>query len=89
MSSTPLSKNKSTCLPISSDCVIYEGPKLCSLPQCEHESISEVIYKLEKELSYYKSLLDLSTLDLGTLILPGDGKRTPVNVLQAIINQIQ
>jgi hypothetical protein len=48
-----------------------------------------VVFKLSQELCYHRALLDLTVLDLGDLVLSGDGTRTPANVLQAIINRIQ
>ena len=79
-----------TCNPVASDCVKWDGPDLCCIKECDGDTLSNVIFKLSQELCYHRALLDLSVLNLGDLApLPGDGTRTPVNVLQAIINRIQ
>jgi hypothetical protein len=86
----PVNNNQKTpCTPTSSNCVKYEGPKLCCIKDCTGDSVSDVIFKLSEEVCHHHALLDLSMLDLGDLTLPGDGSRTVVNVLQAIINRIQ
>jgi len=77
------------CTPVASNCVMWDGPDLCCITECDGDTLSNVIFKMSQELCYHKALLDLTVLNLGDLELPGDGNRTPVNVLQAIINRIQ
>lgn len=87
---TPVKNNQdSPCAPVSSNCVKYEGPKLCCIKECTGDTVSDVIFKLSEEVCHNKAVVDLSMLDLGDLQLPGDGSRSLVNVLQAIINRIQ
>jgi len=81
--------SKNGCSPVASNCVTWDGPDLCCITECSGDTMSNVIFKLSQELCYHRALLDLSVLDLGDLTLPGDGSRTPANVLQAIINRIQ
>ena len=82
--------SKNGCSPVASDCVLWSSLlELCCITVCEGDTLSSIIYKLSQELCYHKALLDLTILDLGDLVLTGDGERTPVNVLQAIINRIQ
>jgi hypothetical protein len=81
---------KNGCSPVASNCVLWDGPDLCCIKECSEDTLSNIIFKMSQELCYYKALLDLSVLNLGDLApLPGDGTRTPANVLQAIINRIQ
>lgn len=88
----PVKSNLSVngCSPVASDCVQWNGPDLCCITECTGDTLSNVIFKLAQEVCYHRALLDLSVLNLGDLApLPGDGERTPANVLQAIINRIQ
>mgnify|MGYP003350192377 FL=1 len=78
-----------SCSPVASNCVTWDGPDLCCITECDGDTLSTVVFKLSQELCYHRALLDLSVLNLGDLTLPGDGTRTPANVLQAIINRIQ
>jgi|TARA_R110000868_G_scaffold96567_3_gene265734 hypothetical protein len=81
--------SKNGCSPVASDCVTWNGPDLCCITECDGDTLSSVVFKLSQELCYHRALLDLTVLDLGDLVLSGDGTRTPANVLQAIINRIQ
>ena len=81
--------SKNGCSPVASNCVAWDGPDLCCITECAGDTMSNVIFKLSQELCYHRALLDLTVLDLEGLNLPGDGSRTPANVLQAIINKIQ
>lgn len=79
-----------SCAPVASNCVIWDGPDLCCIPECAGDTMSNVMFKTTQEVCHHKALLDLSVLNLGDLApLPGDGTRTLANVLQAIINRIQ
>ena len=84
----PLKSNldKKGCIPFSSNCVIWEGPDLCCIPACDDDTISDVLFKISQEVCYHKALLDLSNLDLGTLVV---ADRNLITILQAIINKIQ
>lgn len=83
----PLNKNNN-CLPSSSNCISWEGSELCCIKVCQDDTLSDIIKKLSEELCYHKTLLNLESLDTTGLELPGDGTKTPLNILQAIINKL-
>jgi uncharacterized protein YejL (UPF0352 family) len=84
----PLKSNldKKGCIPVSSNCVIWEGPDLCCIPTCNDDTVSDVIFNLSQEVCYHKALLDLTDLNLGNLVA---ADRNLITILQAIINKIQ
>ena len=60
--------NKESCSPISSNCVIWQGPDLLCINLCTGDTISDVVYKLAVELCSLKDQLNLSDLDLKCLV---------------------
>lgn len=79
--------NKSTCTPVSSNCVIWEGEDIPCIDLCKGDSISEVTYKLAEEICSIKGLLDLSDLDLSCLV-EGESSKLIGNVLQLLITKV-
>lgn len=60
--------NKETCSPISSNCVVWQGPDLDCISVCAGESISEITYQLALEICALQEQLNLSGLDLKCLV---------------------
>lgn len=60
--------NKENCVPVSSNCVIWQGPDLSCINLCNGDSVSEVIYKLATEICDLKDQLNLTDLDLKCLV---------------------
>jgi hypothetical protein len=60
--------NKDNCVPVSSNCVIWQGPDLSCINLCNGDSVSEVIYKLAVEICAIKDQLNLTDLDLKCLV---------------------
>jgi len=56
------------CSPVSSNCVVWQGPNLSCLSLCTGDTISDVTYKLATELCTVKTQLDLTDLDLSCLV---------------------
>ena len=50
----PLNLDKSTCNPISSNCVIWGGPDIECINLCKGDTITDVTYKLALELCIFK-----------------------------------
>lgn len=46
----PLNLNKESCNPISSNCVVWQGPDIECINLCKGDSVTEVVYKLATEL---------------------------------------
>lgn len=79
----------STCTStISSNCVIWQGPKIECLDLCRGDNITEVVYKFA--LSYCELLdqLDVTTYDLGCLDAPDCEITNIHDLIQALIDKI-
>lgn len=61
----PLNLNTTGCDPVSSNCVVWQGPDIPCINLCKGDSISDVVYKLATELCNV-----LEDLDVSTYILP-------------------
>lgn len=91
---TPIksSTNKESCSPISSNCVIWQGPNLPCINLCNGDSVSDVVYKLAEELCDLKEQLNLTDLDLKCLVnacitCPQPQKTLEI-VLQLLIDKV-
>ncbi len=86
MKPTKSSLNKTSCTPVSSNCVDWEGEILESIEVCEKDSISDIVKKLDTALAFIQKQLDLSAFDLGclvqTCIACPDPEKTLANVLK-------
>lgn len=76
------------CNPISSNCVIWQGPDIPCINLCTGDSVSDVVAKMATELCDITSQTDISLLDLSCFnpLYP-----TPQNfrdVMQIILNKI-
>lgn len=84
--------NKDNCSPVSSNCVIWQGPDLMCINLCNGDYVSDVIYKLATEICDLKDQLNLTDLDLKCLvdncITCPDPEKTLGIVLQLLINKV-
>jgi hypothetical protein len=76
------------CNPISSNCVVWQGPNIPCINLCTGDSVSDVVAKMATELCDITSQTDISLLDLSCFnpLYP-----TPQNfrdVMQIILNKI-
>lgn len=84
----PVSNNNSPCSPVSSNCVVWQGPNIPCINICNGDTVSDVVGKLGDELCTLVDAVcqcnpDISGLDLNCL------PQTPLEleaVLQAIID---
>ena len=82
------------CSPVSSNCVIWQGPDLDCINLCNGDAVSDVVYKLATQLCTIQSTLDLSTLDLTCLVSfcsasnPAPTNKTLSAVLDFIIDKV-
>lgn len=60
----PLNLNTTGCDPISSNCVIWQGPDIPCIHLCKGDTVSDVVFKLATELCEVLDVLDVSTYDL-------------------------
>ncbi len=84
----PLNLDNNSCSPISSNCVIWQGPDIPCIKLCTGDSVTDVVYALATELCTIIDQVNISTLDLSCLdIITG----TPTNInqlLQILIDNI-
>jgi hypothetical protein len=88
--------NKDNCSPVSSNCVIWQGPDLPCIALCTGDSISEVVYKVAVTLCDLQASLDLSNVDLTCLlnitstlcpVLP-EPEKTIAQIIQFLVNKV-
>lgn len=76
---------KSGCSPVSSECVIWQGPCLDCINLQTGDSISDATYKLATEVCQLMDQLDLTNLDLSCLMEACSGCPEPEKTLSAIL----
>ena len=69
------------CSPVSSNCVIWQGPNISCINLCTGDSVSEVVYKLGLELCAIKDQLNLTDLDFSCLVSSAVGTPEPEHTL--------
>jgi len=76
------------CNPISSNCVIWQGPDIPCIDLCKGDTVSDVIHKLATELCTIMEQLDMSTIDLQCLGVPGCPPKDFQTFIQLLIDKI-
>lgn len=76
------------CAPVSSNCVIWQGPSLSCINLCNGDTVSDVVYKLAVELCDLQAQLDLSDLDLSCVVQACQTCPEPVKTLSAVLDLI-
>lgn len=78
----PLNLDSKNCSPISSNCVIWDGPDVSCINLCKGDTVSDVVYKLATELCTLLDQTNVSNYDLTCLgIIPS----CPPKDFQALI----
>lgn len=84
----PLNADNPGCTPISSDCVIWQGPDIECINLCKGDTVSNVVNKLALQLCSILDTLNVDSYDLSCLNLtdcsPGDFQA----LLQLLIEKI-
>jgi hypothetical protein len=76
------------CSPVSSDCVIWQGPDIECINLCKGDSVSIVVFKLATELCKIIDYLDLNNYNISCLNLGNCGPKEFDEFIQIIINKI-
>jgi hypothetical protein len=84
----PLNLDNSPCSPISSNCVIWQGPDIPCIKLCKGDTISDVIDKLAKELCNIMELLDVNGYDLSCFDLASCKPQNIQELIQFLIERI-
>jgi hypothetical protein len=56
----PLNSDNPGCNPISSNCVIWQGPDIACINLCKGDTVSDVVYQVATELCNVQSMLSLA-----------------------------
>lgn len=84
----PLNLDNSPCSPISSNCVIWQGPDIPCIKLCKGDTVSDVIYKLGMELCNIMELLDVNGYDLSCFDLASCKPQNIQELIQFLIERI-
>lgn len=82
------------CTPVSSNCVVWQGPNIPCINLCTGDTVSSVVYKVAHDLCTIKSSLDLTNLDLSCLVEfctsvgPAPTTKTLAAVLDFIVKKV-
>jgi hypothetical protein len=76
------------CTPISSDCVVWQGPDIACINLCKGDSVSQVVYKLAEELCNILEQLDIDNYDLSCFNLSDCGPTTFQQLIEFLIARI-
>ena len=60
----PLNLDNKPCSPISSNCVIWQGPDIPCIKLCAGDTVSDVVAKLAAELCTVLDILNVTNYDL-------------------------
>jgi len=83
----PLNADNPSCNPISSNCVIWQGPDIPCISLCKGDSISLVVYKLATELCTLLEQTNVDNYDLECLNT-GCGPSNFQQLIQILIDKI-
>ena len=84
----PLNADSGSCTPISSNCVIWQGPDIACINLCKGDTISAVVYKLATELCDLMAQTNVSNYDLSCLDIVGCTPATFEDLIQLLIDRI-
>lgn len=80
------------CSPVSSNCVIWQGPAIACINLCNGDSVTDVVFKLATEICALKAQLDLTDLDFDCLVSSAVGTPEPAHTLsvalELLINKV-
>jgi len=84
----PLNLDNKPCSPISSNCVIWQGPDIPCIKLCTGDTVSDVIAKLATELCTVLDTLNVTNYDLSCFNLVACGPNDFQALVQFLIDQI-
>ena len=84
----PLNLDNSPCSPISSNCVIWQGPAIPCIKLCTGDTVSDVVFQLATELCTIIDQLNVSNYDLSCFASSACPPADFQALIQYLINQI-
>lgn len=82
------SSEKNNCVPVSSNCVIWQGPDIPCINLCKGDSVSDIVYKLADELCTIKAGTDLSDIDFSCILTLCENTPEPQLTIAAVLQVI-
>lgn len=80
--------DKENCSPVSSNCVIWQGPDISCINLCKGDSVSDIVYKLATELCTIKDSANISDVDFNCLLDLCGGRPEPEMTIAAVLQLI-
>jgi len=84
----PLNLDNRPCSPISSNCVIWQGPDIPCINLCTGDTVSDVVFKLATELCAIMDTLKITNYDLSCFNLAACPPQDFQELIQFLINKI-
>jgi hypothetical protein len=84
----PLNLDNKPCSPISSNCVIWQGPDIPCIKLCAGDTVSDVVAKLAAELCTVLDILNVTNYDLSCFNLTACAPNDFTALIQFLIEQI-
>jgi hypothetical protein len=84
----PLNIDNKTCSPISSNCVIWQGPDIPCIKLCAGDSVSEIIAKLAQELCDLLDQTNVSNYDLACLSIGDNPPEDFKALIELLIDKV-
>ena len=82
------SSDKENCSPVSSNCVIWQGPDISCINLCKGDSVSDIVYKLAVQLCDFQNTASLSDLQLDCILDICTSSPKPELTLAAVLQLI-
>lgn len=83
-----LNLNKTGCTPMSSNCVIWQGPDIPFLNLCKGDTVTDVVYELAMEFWDLYKQFDVANYNIDCLKLTGCEPETFKDLFQQLINKL-
>jgi hypothetical protein len=84
----PVNKKTQNCVPVSSNCVIWQGPDIECIQLCKGDSISVVVAALADNLCSIMTSLNINNYDLSCFNIGSCGPKDFASLIQFLINKI-
>ena len=84
----PLNLDNRPCSPISSNCVVWQGPTLTCINLCTGDTISDVVAKMAEELCILLDQTNINNYDLTCLGITACGPKDFQALIQLLIDKI-
>lgn len=84
----PLNSKETGCNPISSNCVIWQGPDIPCMNLCKGDTVSDVLYKAATEICQILDILNVSAYDLSCFNLVSCSPADFQELVQFLISRI-